>query len=343
MFSLFFGKKPATARINGKPISVKPKDTILLAALREGIEFPHSCRVGGCAKCKCRLVDGKVKRLTQFGYVLSEEEIKDGVILACQSVPVGDVSVEVDVENAAKAQSVSGTVVEQAQLTHDIARLRIQLAQPLHFRPGQFATLELADLPGVRRSYSFASPVSPDGQISFFVRKLPGGRFSGFVHERNLVGRSIAVDGPHGDFWLRESDRPLLMVAGGSGLAPILAMLEQSIESQPNRSVTVLFGARTQRDIYCRQELARIANRWSGHFKHVTVLSAEPEGSDWQGVRGMLADVVGAYCVPQCEAYLCGPPPMVDSVLAALAACGITPQDIRIDRFATEHVEAVPV
>jgi len=343
MFSLLFGKKPASARINGKPVSVQTKETILQAALREGIDFPHSCRVGGCAKCKCRLVDGKVKRLTQFGYVLSEEELKDGVILACQSVPIGDVSVEVYVEKATTAQAVAGTIVEQEQLTHDIARLRIQLTQPINFRPGQFATLELADLPGVRRSYSFASPVTPDGQVSFFVRKLPGGRFSSYVNERKLLGHSITVNGPHGDFWLRESDRPLLMVAGGSGLAPILAMLEQSIDSQPHRNVTVLFGARTQQDIYCRQELARIANRWAGHFKHVTVLSAEPEASDWRGVRGMLADVVGAYCAPNCEAYLCGPPPMVDTVLAALDAAGLSPRDIRIDRFATEQVETVLV
>lgn len=339
MFSRFFAKKEASLLVNGRPVSVHPKDTILQVALREGIEFPHSCRVGGCAKCKCRLLDGQVKNLTQFGYVLSEEEIQSGVILACQSVPQGKVSVAVEEGASIASQAVSGTVVAQVQLTHDIVRLHVQLEQALDFRPGQFATLELATLPGVKRSYSFASPATSEGQVSFFVRRLPSGRFSGHVHEQSVLGQRITVEGPHGDFWLRPSDRPLLMVAGGSGLAPILAMLAQSAATQPPRPVTVLFGARAQRDIYCGAEIARIAQRWPTQFQHLTVLSAEPDGSGWPGARGMLADVVGAHCAPGCEAYLCGPPPMVDAVFAALTACGVPSQNIRADRFATERTD----
>lgn len=337
MFSFLFPSKPVVATVNGQAVTVRPKETLLQAALREGIEFPHSCRVGGCAACKCKLTSGQVKRLTQFGYVLSDDDLQAGHILACQSVPKGDVSVEVPLHACPARKTVSARVLRQERLTHDTLRLQVQLNDVLVFKAGQFADLELAAQPGVSRSYSFATPCGADGQTSFFIRKVPGGVFSSMVHDHDWVGQTLTVTGPCGDFWLRPSDAPLLMVAGGSGLAPMVAMLQEAVEAGVRRKATLLFGARTQQDLYELTHIQAIAERWLGGFEFVPVLSAEPEGSAWAGARGLITDWVPRFSEPTCHAYLCGPPPMVDSAQRTLWEQGVEPSLIHADRFLTQH------
>jgi 3-phenylpropionate/trans-cinnamate dioxygenase ferredoxin reductase subunit len=254
-------KRVLSAQINDQTISVGPGETLLQAALRQGIEFPNSCRVGGCGTCKCKLTSGKVKELTETGYLLTADEIDQGYVLACQSVPQSDVGVAVDLSTQAAQRSVSGTVVGQRKLTHDITRLDVQLAEPLPHRAGQFAQLSIDGLEGVSRSYSFAAPAREDGQVSFSVRKVPGGRFSSLIVDEDVVGRSVRVDGPAGDFWLRPGEAPLMLVAGGSGLAPILAILEDALARGVKRSVTLLFGAREQRDLYALDEIVSLSRK----------------------------------------------------------------------------------
>ncbi|MFA9219488.1 MAG: 2Fe-2S iron-sulfur cluster-binding protein, partial [Sphingomonadaceae bacterium] len=127
MFSFLAKKQPTTAHINGVAILVDPKETVLQAALRHGIDFPHSCRVGGCATCKCRLLQGRVKELTRSSYVLSDQELDQGYILACQSVPQSDISLQVDLSARQPVQRLSGRIIGQQRLTHDISALQIQL------------------------------------------------------------------------------------------------------------------------------------------------------------------------------------------------------------------------
>ena len=157
MATLQSGKRLATVRINEQSITVEPRETVLLAALRNGIDFPNSCRVGGCGTCKCKLTSGKVKELTETGYLLSAEELDQGYVLACQSIPQGDVHVEVDLTSLS-ARGIPGRVVKQEPVTHDITRLTIQLDQPIPYKAGQFANLGIEGLSGVVRSYSFATP-----------------------------------------------------------------------------------------------------------------------------------------------------------------------------------------
>ena len=127
----FMQTRPPTtaARIEGKDVTVEPGETILQAALRQGIDFPNSCRVGGCGACKCKLVSGNVRELTETGYLLTAEELEERTILACQSTPLGDVEIAVDL-----AETVSGTVVGQSKLTHDITRVDVQLDSQLGYR-----------------------------------------------------------------------------------------------------------------------------------------------------------------------------------------------------------------
>jgi NAD(P)H-flavin reductase/ferredoxin len=336
-------KRLVAAQINDQAITVNPGETVLQAALRHGIEFPNSCRAGGCGTCKCRLTTGAVKELTETGYLLTADEIDQGYILACQSVPRTDVGIAVDLASQASQRSVSGRVVEQRKLTHDITHLRVVLDQPMPYRAGQFANLAIEGLEGVVRSYSFAAPARSDGQVSFFVRKVPGGRFSSVVNDHDLLGRSVRVDGPSGDFWLRPSDAPLLLVAGGSGLAPILAILQEAMSAGVARSVTLLFGAREARDLYALEEIESIARQWQGAFHFVPVLSAATADATWAGERGLVTEKIPGLLEPGSHALLCGPPAMIDGAIALLREQGVPRERIHFDRFTTQADVATPI
>jgi 3-phenylpropionate/trans-cinnamate dioxygenase ferredoxin reductase subunit len=326
-------KQAVAAQINAEQITVEPGETLLQAALRQGMEHPHSCRIGACGVCKCRLVEGQVKNLTDITYTLSSAEIAKGYILACQCLPKSDVRIEVD---QPVERSVSGRVIGQARLTHDITELRVQLDEPLAYKAGQFADISLEALPDVQRSYSFASLSRPDGKVSFFVRKVPGGLFSSYVHDTDVMGQAVTVDGPKGEFWLRPAKAPLLFVAGGSGLAPILALLQEAHDAGVMRPATLLFGARRQADLYALDDIGKIASQWGGTFRFVAVLSEE-EDSSWRGRRGMVTSLIPEIAEPDVRAYLCGPPPMVDSAMELLEKLGVSRNHIYTDRFTTAN------
>lgn len=346
MFNFSFKPRAVTAHINDRTIAVNAGETLLQAALRNGIDFPNSCRVGGCASCKCRLSDGQVSELTETGYILSKHEIDQGYILACQSVPRSNVRIAVDIDSGPPRQQVSGRVTAQQRLTHDITRLTVQLPEALPYRAGQFAEIEIESLPGVRRNYSFASAMQADGTVEFFVRKVPGGAFSSHIHENNAVGQRLSLNGPSGDFWLRPSDAPLLLMAGGSGLAPILALLQDAVAKGVTRSVTLLFGARTEADLYALEEIKTIAGRWRGGFRFIPVLSDCGNEDTWSGRRGLVGDVIPEVVVPGAHAYLCGPPAMIDAAVDSLLLHGIYSRHIHADRFTTQidsaHVTRIP-
>lgn len=333
-----------TATINGRAILIERHETVLSAALRQGIAIPFSCRVGGCGTCKCRLVQGRVKELTETGYILSDEDIHSGSILACQSVPQTDVCIEVDLAAPPARRSVAGRVIGQRRLTEDITALELQLDQGLPYQAGQHAQLSIGSLPGVSRNYSFAAPPRPDGQVSFLVRKVPQGVFSTLVTTEDLVGQTVQVDGPHGDFWLRRCDAPLLLVAAGSGLAPVLAMLQDAIDSNADRrSATLLFGARSRRDLALLDELGDMASRWNGGLRVVPVLSGIEQEPDWTGARGRVTDFLTEALSATTHAYLCGPPAMIDEALPLLVQHGLAREHIHADRFTTQPPSPTPL
>ncbi|RLT95104.1 NADH:ubiquinone reductase (Na(+)-transporting) subunit F [Ketobacter sp.] len=350
MFGLFKASQPKLLHIEGTPtpLPVGDKETILNAALRQGIRFPHSCRVGGCATCKCRLTRGKVKELTEAAYVLSAEELDQGYILACQSVPRGEVHIALDQPPVQAPDPIRcwGTVVAQQALTHDITALDIELEpesnQALHYAAGQYARLSVPGHIDTPRSYSFATPATASGQrrVRFFIRQVPGGEMSSWAQGPVLASR-VRLEGPYGDFYLRESPaQPILCIAGGSGLAPIKALLEDALAHRNPRPVTFLFGARSQQDLYCLAELQQLQEQWAGDFRFIPVLSEEPAASDWNGARGLVTDHLEQYCDPRSQAYLCGPPAMLDAAEHKLQQLGIPPQQCFSDKFLDQSSQA---
>ena len=324
--------KTREARVNGQKITVKPDETILQAALRQDIDFPYICRVGGCGSCKCKLKSGKVNELTETAYLLTEEEIEDGYILACQSRLKSDVDVEVDLDAAITAEPVFGTIVNKTQLTHDIVRIDVKLDEAIDYRAGQFAELTLAAVPDAPRSYSFSTAPTDDGVVSFTVRRVEGGKFSTHVADGDVIGEKLTIRGPGGSFYMRPGGDAVLMVAGGSGLAPILGMLEEMDRKGDNRPVTLLFGAREMRDLYAIEELEAHAAKWP-NFTFVPILSDVLPTSKWTGKRGLVTDFISEYAQDASSAYLCGPPAMIDAAIDKLAALGLSGEAVHADRF----------
>jgi NAD(P)H-flavin reductase/ferredoxin len=322
-----------TATINDAQVPVHAGQTLLDAALEAGIAMPYSCRVGGCGTCRCRLLNGRVRELTETAYLLDEAEFAAGTILACQSVPLSDVDIAIDLAATALRRQVTGRVREQTRLTPSITRLVIDLDQGLPFRPGQHALLSLGSLPGVTRSYSFAAPPVAGSVLEFHVRHLQDGEFTGHVASRDLHGESVIIDGPLGDFVLREGAGPMLFVTTGTGLAPVLAMLEAAVLAGETRPATLLHGARTREDLHALERINAIAGAWRGRFRFVPVLSRPDES--WDGACGRVTDHLEGHAGPEVDAYLCGAPVMVDAVATRLVALGQPRDRIHADRFTT--------
>lgn len=344
MFGLFARKGPFDANINsgGQTVTVKAGENLLKAALDAGIPWPHNCRVGSCGQCRTKLVDGKIKELNDFSYVLSAKEMDDGMILACQTCLRSDIEVEVPLEappNCAGAESIHGQVDSYRHLTHDIIELGVSLEKPMpKYLAGQYADLTVEGLSCQPRSYSFACAPEDDGptnRVSFFIRLVPGGQMTTWLHASDRSGNAVTVNGPFGNFWLRESDAPVMLICGGSGMAPIMALLQQMSREGFDRDVTLIFGARAQKDLYCLDELEALRERANGNFSFIPVLSEEPEDSDWSGARGLCTEVIATAHdrVPQSHAYLCGPPGMVDAAISELNAQGVDDANIHYDKF----------
>lgn len=342
MFGLFGSKGPFTATLaSGQQVTVKANENLLKAALDAGLAWPHNCRVGSCGECRTRLVEGKIKELNDFSYVLSKEELDAGMILACQTCLRSDIAVEVAIDDDVKlnaAKSVPGVIAAYRRLTHDIVEIGIQLDEPIPgYLAGQYAQLCVPGMIDQPRSYSFASAPG-DGDIehiNFYIRLVPGGGMTTWLHEADRTGSKVDVCGPYGNFWLRESQGPAVFVCGGSGMAPIKALLEQVTASGFDRDITLIFGARTQADLYCVDELEAISRQAGDRFRYLPVLSEEPADSDWTGLRGMCTEYIAGSVddIRACDAYLCGPPPMVDAAIDVLKTNGVDAEHIYYDKF----------
>ena len=190
------------------------------------------------------------------------------------------------------------------------------------------------------RSYSFANVPEANGtsrNVEFFIRKVPGGRFTQWLFGEAKAGDSMNVSGPFGDFVLRDSPAPILCIAGGSGLAPVMSMLQGAVQSlQRPREVTLVFGARRREDLYMLDAIEALRREWPVRFEFVPVLSDESAGSEWHGRRGLIVDhlvEVLAGSLSAQHAYMCGPPGMIDSCIAGLKAGGVVDSAIRFDKF----------
>ena len=319
---------------HAEPVTVEAGDTILASLLRAGVPFPFSCQAGNCGTCKCELVSGDVLELEHSEHALAPEERAKGIVLACRTQVWDDAVVRrIDAEELVLHPSrvMRCRVVEIEDLTHDIkgVRLAIEAGGPFHFSAGQYAQVEFA--PGLSRHYSMAN-TPQDAELVFHIRHMPGGRTSAYAATQLRSGDKVKVSGPLGVAYLRDKHAgPALLVAGGSGLAPIQSILRTMLERGHEAPVTLYFGVRSERDLYHEALLKDLAARHA-NFSYRIVLSEQ------KGAAGRHYGLVHQSIeLPQdtgaVMAYLAGPPVMVEAATALLASRGLAPRQIHADAF----------
>ncbi len=319
------------------PLEVETGQTILEAALAQGLPYPHGCRSGNCGACKSEMFDGDVDLMPHSEFALTPGERAAGKILACRAVPWSNCSVAFLDEGELVVhpqRHATASIVGLARLTHDIVGLRLHVTRggPFTFSAGQYAALAFAGL--APRDFSMAN-VPTDEVLEFHIRLLPGGTASRYAAERAHAGETLRLRGPFGTSYLRERHTgPMLLAGGGTGLAPMLSILETALHQNPARDVTLYVGARDERDLYAAD---RIDPLMGGHRSLIVhrVLSQPVAPTTYR--TGFLAaaierDLIGAD-VDGLKAYLAGPPIMTETVTAALEAAGVARHDIHADAF----------
>jgi NAD(P)H-flavin reductase len=346
-FLNFLKKTKQSSKVIILPIKieceVESNKTILQSLLDQGIQYPHNCRVGSCTTCATKLIEGKVKELTDKAFVLNEEQLKENYILVCQSIPKSELLVLENPKLEEKQELIEAEIIEKKLLTHDIMELTIQLENPIFYRAGQYINFifDWLDRP---RSYSMANRPNSKGtkQLKFFIRYIPKGKFTEWLfNTKDNIGTRFFVSQPEGNFYLRNSQKPIIFIAGGSGLSPIYSILEdvifnQDIEinkKQILRDVILLFGVRTQKDLYKIQELENFKNYWKGKFQIIPVLSEE-KNTDWQGKTGFVHEVLNEIeNINNSQIYMCGPPIMIDKCVEVAQKYGLKSEEIFFDKF----------
>ncbi|HEY6474503.1 MAG TPA: FAD-binding oxidoreductase [Acidimicrobiales bacterium] len=328
----------------GIEFEVDEDETVLRGAFRQGLMLMHGCKEGQCAACKSFLLDGEVDLDKYSTFALNDFEKEEGWTLLCRAHAVTDLEVELinyDEEvlrSGVALQTQSMRVEAVEELTHDIRRL-VLTGDALTFKPGQYVDITI---PGTEEVRSFSMANVPNGndpaRLEFMIKIYPDGRFSSLLADEQLApGDEVQVSGPYGVFTLREkSERPLLFIGGGAGMAPILALLRSMAEKGSERPAVYYYGARGPGDLFHLEELAELQNRLP-NFRFVPALSHCDEDADWEGERGLITDVVARseQELGEVDAYLCGPPPMVDAAIAMLDQGGVPESRVYYDKFTT--------
>ncbi len=335
-----------TFESTGQVLEVEEGQTILDAALRAGIYLPHACCHGLCATCKIVVTDGEVDHGVASNFALMDYEREEGKTLACCATLESDVTIEAEIEDEPDARNLlvhdyQGKVTRLVDLTPTIKGVWITLDGPqqLEFQAGQYINLVV---PGEeqRRAFSIASAPSATGEIELNVRRVPGGRATGWIHDELKVGDVVRFSGPYGRFFVRQTHHvadqlPYLFLAGGSGLSSPRSMVLDLLAQGTTLPITLVNGARHQPELYHHEEFLALAANYP-NFEYLPVLSNEPEDSGWTGARGFVHDAAKAHFNNDFrgrKAYLCGPPLMIEACIKTLMQGRLFERDIYTEKF----------
>jgi len=328
----------------GIEIEVNEDETVLNAAFRQGVSLTHGCREGQCSACKSFLLDGDIEMEKYSTFALPEYESEEGYVLLCRSHAYSDLEVELinydeDILRLGIPIVTLQTIVEEIEpLTHDIKRLVLRFAEPgqrMLFTAGPYADIRI---PGSdeHRAYSMANTPSTNDHLEFMIKVFPGGRFSSLLEGSISIGQELEVKGPYGVFMLREkSNSDIICIGGGSGMAPLWSLLNSMAERGIERKATYYYGARTRKDLFYLDRLQQLEERLPG-FRFVPALSMATGEDEWDGETGLITEVLGRNLEAgqtQMQAYLCGPPPMIDAAIPVLVSKGISEDRIFFDKF----------
>jgi CDP-4-dehydro-6-deoxyglucose reductase len=334
-----------TVQPSGRNFQVDRDEPILSAAIRQGIGLPYGCKDGACGSCKSRLIEGRVIHGVHQSKALSAEEEAAGLILTCQAAPQTNVTIEARTvpgagEYAIRKMPSRVTSIERP--APDVAILQMQLPanDRLQYRAGQYIEFILRD--GSRRSYSMAN--APHTQldkpgIELHLRHLPGGKFTDHVFGALKEKEILRMEGPFGSFFLREdSDKPMILLASGTGFAPIKAIIEHMQHKKSQRHAVLYWGCRSKVDLYMHDLALNTASRMP-NIRYVPVLSEPAVDDAWSGRTGFVHQAV-MHDHPNLmnhQVYACGAPIMVESAQHDFVVkCGLPDDEFYADSFTSE-------
>lgn len=322
--------------------STEPDELVLAAGIRQGVGLPYGCKDGVCGACKCKKLEGTVIHTPHQSKALSAEEVAQGYILTCCAKPLSDLVLEsrqVSSADTFPVKRMPSRVASLERKSADVMLIKLQLpaSDTLQYFAGQYIEFILRD--GVRRSYSMANAPQHGPQLELHVRHMPGGTFTDHVFGTMKEKEIQRIEGPFGSFYLREdSTKPLILLASGTGFAPIKAIIEQLQHQGSERPATLYWGGRRPADLYMHDwvvtQLALMPN-----LRYVPVVSNAAPEDVWTGRTGFVHRAV-MQDVPNLaghQVYACGAPIMVDSAHADfVAVCGLPEDEFYADAFVTE-------
>lgn len=328
-----------TIQPSGHTYTAKAYETILEAAIDSGFNIPYGCRNGACGSCKGSIISGQVDYGDFSGSALTDAEIAAGKALFCCARALSDLTIECREINAGviPPRIIPARVERKEQLSHDVMALFLKLpsTEHLEFKAGQYIEFILKD--GKRRAFSLANAPYINNMLELHLRLIPGGQFTEYVFNEMPEKTILRIEAPFGSFYLREdSEKPIIMVAGGTGFAPIKGIIEHMLHEGIDREVHLYWGARALEDLYQPQ----LAEAWAAehpNIKFIPVLSdAKPE-DNWQGRTGLVHQAVlddfAATGLANYEVYCCGAPAMVEVAHTSFMQHGLAEDSFLSDAF----------
>ena len=337
-----------TVQPSGRTFTAQADEALLAAAMRSGIGLPYGCKDGACGSCKCKKLEGTVVQGTHQIKALSLEEAAQGFILTCCATALSDVVIEsrnVTDESAFPIKKMPTRVASMVKASHDVMVVRLQLpaADVFKYHAGQYVEFLLRD--GDRRAYSMGNAPHTQletPQLELHIRHTPGGKFTDHVFSAMKEKEILRVEGPFGSFYLREdSTKPMVLLASGTGFAPIKAMIEHMQFKSITRPAVLYWGGRRPADLYQHEwVLAKVAEM--PNLKYVPVVSDALPEDDWTGRTGFVHNAVlqDVADLSGYQVYACGAPIVVDSAQTAYIAAGLPEDEFFADSFVTEKDKA---
>ncbi|TCM68306.1 dimethylsulfoxide oxygenase zeta subunit [Acinetobacter calcoaceticus] len=324
----------------GTTIEVEEDQTILDAALRQGVWLPFACGHGTCGTCKVQVTDGFFDLGDASPFALMDIEREENKVLACCCKPESDMVIEADVDEDEDflgylIEDYQAKVISITDLSPTIKGVRLEIDRAMQFQAGQYINIQLPTIEGTR-AFSIANAPSEEGIIELHIRQVPGGTATSYVHQSLQVGDQVDLSGPYGQFFVRKSDeKDMIFIAGGSGLSSPQSMILDLLESGDSRTLYLFQGARDVSELYNKDLFESWVKQYP-NFRYIPALNAPKAEDAWTGFTGFVHQAVEDYFEKKCaghKAYLCGPPPMIDAAISALMQSRLFERDIHTERF----------
>ena len=327
-----------TVQPSGRQFVAEADETLLDAALRQGLTLPYGCKDGACGACKGKVLSGNVEHGKAQSHALKDDEKAAGLTLYCCASAQSDLVIECKQLGSASdipVKTLPSRIEKLEKLAPDVIEIHLRLpaSERLQFWAGQYIDILLKD--GKKRSYSLANAPHDDALLQLHIRHVPGGLFTEQVFSTMKVRDILRFNGPHGTFYLREdSTKPIILLAGGTGFAPIKAIVEHAIAEQCQRPIFIYWGAKARVDLYQNA----LPEKWAAehaNIKYVPVLSEPAADDNWNGRTGFVHQAVLADFADLSgyQVYACGAPVMIDAARRDFMAQGMPEEEFFADAF----------